>query len=83
MKQKKTRPRKAVKADPQSEQALRALEFIEDYKKLVFQKDEPTQAISVRIPGQLLRMLKTEAESKGLGYQTYLVQILRQHFLKD
>lgn len=84
-KKKKTsaKARKFSTADLKSQEALRALQFIEDYKKLVFQKDEPTKAISVRIPAQLLRLLKAEAEKKGLGYQTHLVQILRSHFLSS
>jgi predicted DNA binding CopG/RHH family protein len=84
MKKKKNsaKVRKSSPAETKSQEALRALQFIEDYKKLVFQKDEPTKAISVRIPAQLLRMLKAEAEQKGVGYQTHLVQILRGYFLK-
>lgn len=55
-----------------------AVQFLEDFRLLYSSKDEPTQAISLRVPGNLLRMLKTKASSDGKKYQSLMIELLRE-----
>ncbi len=57
---------------------MQALQFLEDIRVLYSSKDEPTQAISLRIPANVLRLLKTRAASEGKKYQSLIIQILRE-----
>jgi predicted DNA binding CopG/RHH family protein len=45
-------------------------------------RNEPTAAISLRIPESTLRRLRTRAESAGVPYQTLLKAVV-QRFLDD
>ena len=40
--------------------------------------DEPTVAISLRVPENILRALKLRAKSKGQKYQSLMIHLLRQ-----
>lgn len=55
-----------------------AVQFIEDMRLLRANQDEPTIAISVRIPGNILRSLKLRAKADGKKYQSLIVQYLRR-----
>ncbi len=58
---------------------MQALQFLEDMRVLYSTKDEPTKAISLRLPGNVLRLLKTRAAIEGKKYQSLLIEILREH----
>lgn len=71
--------RKAVLGTSQPEVTPeQAVQFLEDFRLLYASKDEPTQAISLRVPGNVLRMLKTRASSEGKKYQSLMIEILRE-----
>jgi len=55
-----------------------ALQFLEDIRKMSAEVDEPTEAISLRVPGNLLRALKLKAKADGKKYQSVLIEYLRQ-----
>lgn len=55
-----------------------ALQFLEDVRVLYSTKDEATRAISLRVPENLLRLLKTRAEIEGKKYQSLMIEILRE-----
>ncbi len=59
-----------------------ALEFIEAFKKMLDDLDEPTQAISLRVPANLLKALKIKAKSENKKYQSMIVTMIR-NYLKD
>lgn len=54
-----------------------ALRFIEDIRLMVADQNEPTVAISLRIPGNILRALKLRAKADGKKYQSLMVEYLR------
>ncbi len=55
-----------------------ALEFLESFRKLIADKDEPTKQISIRVPGNMLKAIKVKAKAEGKKYQSFLVEILRR-----
>jgi predicted DNA binding CopG/RHH family protein len=55
-----------------------ALQFMEDMRVLYSAKDEPTRAISLRVPENLLWLLKTRAAIEGKKYQSLMIEILRK-----
>ncbi|AFY01354.1 CopG family antitoxin [Bdellovibrio bacteriovorus] len=55
-----------------------AVEFIESFNKMIHDKDEPTEAISLRIPANLLRALKTTAKIQDTKYQSLIVKFIRE-----
>lgn len=59
-----------------------AVEFIESLQKLIQDKDDPTLAISVRIPANILRSLKVTAKLQGKKYQSLLVEYLKEGLKK-
>ena len=67
---KKANP-KRIKIDVGPEEALR---FLHDMQSEI---DEPTTAISLRVPHNLLRALKTKAKIEGKKYQSLLVEFIR------
>lgn len=54
-----------------------ALEFIDSYQKMLADQDEPTQSISLRVPGNLLRALKIKAKSENKKYQSMIIEMIR------
>lgn len=54
-----------------------ALRFLEDMRQLQREIDEPTVAISLRVPENLLRAVKTTAKSQGKKYQSLIIQMIR------
>lgn len=60
-----------------------AVEFIESFQAMIHDKDEATVAISVRVPANILRTLKTAAKSQGKKYQSLLVEYLREGLKRD
>ena len=59
--------------------AEQAITFIEDMRKMRANIDEPTQLISLRVPANILRSLKKDAELKGKKYQSVIVQLMRDY----
>ena len=57
---------------------LQALQFLEDIRNLQNEMDEPTVAISLRVPGNILRSLKLKAKADGKKYQSLIIEYLRQ-----
>ncbi len=70
---KKAKP-KRIKIDVGPKEALR---FLHDMQVMQSEKDEPTTAISLRVPHNLLRALKTKAKIEGKKYQSLLVEFIR------
>lgn len=54
-----------------------ALAFIDSYQKMLAEIDEPTQLISLRVPANILRVLKTTAKIEGKKYQSMIVEMIR------
>lgn len=55
-----------------------ALRFLEDIRIMSTEIDEPTVAISIRVPGNILRALKFKAKADGKKYQSLIVDSLRK-----
>lgn len=54
-----------------------AIQFLEDMQTLQSEIDEPTISISLRVPKNLLRALKTKSRVEGKKYQSVFIQFLR------
>lgn len=55
-----------------------AMQFMEDARMLGSGTDEPTQAISLRVPKNVLRAFKTKALSEDRKYQSVIVGLMRK-----
>jgi predicted DNA binding CopG/RHH family protein len=55
-----------------------AVRFLEDIRLMSSEIDEPTVAISLRVPGNILRAIKLKAKSDGKKYQSLMVEYLRR-----
>lgn len=55
-----------------------ALRFLEDIRVMSSEIDEPTVAISLRIPANILRSIKLKAKADGKKYQSLIVDYLRK-----
>lgn len=55
-----------------------ALRFLEDIRLMAGEIDEPTVAISLRVPGNILRAIKLKAKSDGKKYQSLIIEYLRK-----
>lgn len=55
-----------------------AAQFLDDYAKLFYGQDEPSQLISLRVPANVLRTFKALAASKGQRYQPQIVRLMRE-----
>jgi len=55
-----------------------AVQFLEDLRTLSSEIDEPTVAISLRVPGNILRAVKSKAKFDGKKYQSLIVEMIRQ-----
>lgn len=55
-----------------------ALEFLDSLRKLHDERDEPTQAISLRVPDNILRAVKVKAKFEGKKYQSLIVEFIRR-----
>ena len=54
------------------------VEFLESFRILMSEKDEPTKLISIRIPENILNLLKTKAKLDGKKYQSLIIELLRK-----
>lgn len=57
---------------------LQAVQFLESMRKLAEEKDEPTVMISLRVPGNILKILKNKAKLENKKYQSLIIEILRK-----
>lgn len=57
---------------------MEALQFLEDIRTMVNNSDEPTVAISLRVPGNVLRAIKLKAKADGKKYQSLMIEYLRK-----
>ena len=60
-----------------------ALRFLEDLRTMSGGIDEPTVAISLRVPGNILRALRAKARAEGKKYQSLMVEFLRSGLRKN
>ena len=67
--------KKNQKNNPTPEEAI---QFLESIRRLAEDKDEPTVMISLRIPGNILRALKSRAKVENKKYQSLLIEIVRK-----
>ena len=72
-KTKKTNEAQSLKISPEE-----ALRFLEDMRTMTLEVDEPTVAISLRVPGNVLRAIKLKAKADGKKYQSLMVEYLRR-----
>lgn len=66
---------KNKKSDISPEEAVR---FLDDMRRLAHDIDEPTVAISLRVPANILRAAKAKAKIEKKKYQSLLVELIRQ-----
>lgn len=59
-----------------------AMDFLESFRKMQAGLDEPTKAISLRVPANVLRAYKFIAASEKRSYQTMMNQALREYLAK-
>lgn len=64
--------RKVKKISPEE-----AIQFLDDMRKLNEDRDELTKLISLRIPENLLRVLKTKAKVNNQKYQSLIISYIR------
>ncbi len=69
---KKTIPQKNENISPEE-----ALNFLEGMRQLMEQKDLPTTPISIRIPANLLNLLKSKAKIEKKKYQSLIIEYIR------
>ncbi len=55
-----------------------AVRFLEEIRVMSSEIDEPTIAISLRVPGNVLRAIKLKAKADGKKYQSLMVEYLRK-----
>ncbi len=67
--------RKSKTAPISPEQIVR---FLEDMRNLAGRIDEPTKAISLRIPENILRAVKAQAQFDGKKYQSLIIEYIRR-----
>lgn len=72
---KSRRSQKIKKNSISPEEALR---FLDGIRTMSSEIDEPTVAISLRVPGNVLRAIKWKAKADGKKYQSLMVDYLRK-----
>ncbi|PWU21427.1 MAG: hypothetical protein C5B49_02655 [Bdellovibrio sp.] len=69
---------KKVKGEEKSFLPEEAVRFLDDLRTLSGQIDEPTIAISLRVPANVLRAVKSKARLNGQKYQSLIVRYIRR-----
>ena len=69
---------KKSKPNPAELTVEQAMRFLDDARTLYRDVDEPTCAISVRVPANVLRSFKTKAGIEGRKYQSVIVALMRK-----
>lgn len=60
-----------------------AIEFLESIRNLQSDKDEKTELISIRVPQNLLKTLKTKAKIENKKYQSIIINYIRKGLKKN
>jgi uncharacterized protein (DUF4415 family) len=68
--------------EPETISIDQAMRFLDDARALYRGTDEPTQAISLRVPANVLRSFKTKAKLDGRKYQSVIVALMRKWVLE-
>jgi predicted DNA binding CopG/RHH family protein len=55
-----------------------AVRFLEDIRLMRSEVDEPTAAISIRVPENILRAIRLKAKTEGKKYQSLMVEFMRR-----
>ncbi len=55
-----------------------AVEFLEAMRVMAGEIDEPTVPISLRVPANILRIVKLRAKADGKKYQSLIVEYIRK-----
>ena len=55
-----------------------AVEFLESFRIMNAEMDEPTSPVSIRIPANILRAIKIKAKAENKKYQSVMVEYLRK-----
>ena len=74
---------RSAKAKTHSISPEDAVRFLDDMRLMAHDLDEPTVAISLRIPGNILRSIKLKAKADGKKYQSLIVEYLRNGLRED
>jgi len=72
------RSKRSQKANENVISPEEALQFLEDMRVMASEKDEPTVAISLRVPANILRAIKLKSKADGKKYQSVIVEYLRR-----
>ncbi|RME14485.1 MAG: hypothetical protein D6797_08775 [Bdellovibrio sp.] len=61
------------------------LKFLEDFRKLHFEKKEktPSKLISIKVPIDLLNAFKQKAKLESVPYQTQIKKLMKEWLLKS
>jgi predicted DNA binding CopG/RHH family protein len=59
-----------------------AVQFLEDIRLMAADINDPTVAISLRVPGNILRAIKLRAKADGKKYQSLIIDYLREGLRK-
>lgn len=73
-----SRKKRLPKSQDQRISPEAALQFLEDIRTMYKDIDEPSVAISIRIPANVLRAVKLKAKANGKKYQSLIVESLRE-----
>lgn len=71
------------KRSPRRPTPTEAVQFLEDFRAMIEGQDETTQAISLRVPANVLRSFKALSKSRGLRYQAQIVMLMRDWLRKS
>ena len=55
-----------------------ALQFLESIRTMTREVDEPTVAISLRVPKNILTAVKLKAKADGKKYQSLIIEYIRK-----
>lgn len=79
----KKRNKTQSKATLTSLTPLEALKFLEDMRVVMSDINEPTVAISIRVPQNVLRSIKAKAKLQGKKYQSLINEYIRKSLQND
>ncbi len=55
-----------------------ALQFLEEFQRLVAGDEGPRRLISIRVPERLLELFRAKCEREGKRYQTEMIRLMRE-----
>ena len=58
-----------------------AWQFLENFSAMAHGKDEKTEMISLRVPGNILQAFKAKSQEQELKYQSQIIKLMRQWIL--